>query len=289
MSSGHSGRTGDVPDGKVKALVDRAVRLAAGTDSAEEAWKSLFGRGDRVAVKVNTLSGKPVATHPSVALAVVDGLISAGVEPGSIVVFDRQEREMARAGFSLGELPSGARVAATDSAGFGYGRRIIKAGSVGSLFSRIVTDFATGIVDVPVLKDHDLAGVTLALKNFFGVIHNPNKYHDNLCDPFVADLFACPYVGGLTRLVVMDALLSQVDGGPAYREDGAYPLAGVLAGTDAVAVDRVGWERIERLRAELGFEPLEAVGRKPRHILTAGEKGLGVSDLSRIEVVEESI
>jgi len=27
------------------------------------------------------------------------------------------------------------------------------------------------------LKDHDGAGVTIALKNMYGVIHNPNKYH----------------------------------------------------------------------------------------------------------------
>ena len=42
-----------------------------------------------------------------------------------------------------------------------------------------------------VLKDHDLAGVSLAMKNWYGVVHNPNKLHDDDCDPFVADLVGC--------------------------------------------------------------------------------------------------
>ena len=41
-----------------------------------------------------------------------------------------------------------------------------------------------------VVKDHDLAGVSAGLKNWYGVIHNPNKYHDSCCDPYVADVVA---------------------------------------------------------------------------------------------------
>jgi len=48
-------------------------------------------------------------------------------------------------------------------------------GSVGSLLSTTLTRTCDAVVNLPVLKDHGIVGVTMALKNLFGAIHNPNK------------------------------------------------------------------------------------------------------------------
>ncbi|MCD6404932.1 MAG: DUF362 domain-containing protein [Planctomycetes bacterium] len=288
-SGQYAGKSADVPDDVTARLVNRAVTSAVSAKDAASAWKSLFKPDDKVAVKINTLAGGKLSSHPGVVAAVVEGVLTAGVAPGAVIVFDRLERELRRAHFPVGTIRSGVRYSATDTPTIGYSRKLQTAGAVGSLFSRVITGFATAIVNVPVLKDHDLAGVTLGMKNFFGVIHNPNKYHDDGCDPFIADLSTSPLIRKRLRLVVVDALLAQADGGPAYRADGAFPYAGIIAGTDPVATDRVGWAEIEVLRAKMGFKALQAVGRLPRHILTAGKKGLGISDIDRIEVVRQTL
>ncbi len=41
-------------------------------------------------------------------------------------------------------------------------------GLVGSRLSRILTRQCTAVVNVPVLKDHSIAGISVSLKNFFG-------------------------------------------------------------------------------------------------------------------------
>jgi uncharacterized protein (DUF362 family) len=153
------------------------------------------------------------------------------------------------------------------------------------LLCRIVTDEATALVSAPVLKDHNLAGLSAGLKNFYGAIHNPNKYHDHGCDPFIADVCAHAHIRDRLRLVVCDAARPQYHLGPARRAQWQWAYGGILLGTDPVAVDRVGCEILERKRAAAGLKPLEADGRPVRYLASAEQRGLGAADLERIEVV----
>jgi len=57
----------------------------------------------------------------------------------------------------------------------GYEENLAAWGSVGSCLSKILTQRSGVLINVPVLKDHDGAGVTIALKNMYGVIHNPTS------------------------------------------------------------------------------------------------------------------
>ena len=52
----------------------------------------------------------------------------------------------------------------------------------GRLYAVSLQD-ATAVINVPQVKDHGICGMTLAMKNFFGAIHNPNKYHIGNGDP----------------------------------------------------------------------------------------------------------
>ncbi len=272
---------------KVARLLNEAVAAAAGKSDSNSAWKELFDPSDVVGIKVNCLAGRGLSSHPELVAAIVDGLAGAGVSKQNIIVWDRAEHELAAAGITQASV-SGAKVLATDSHGVGYEREIEFSGEIGSCFSRIITRMCTSIVNVPVLKDHDLSGVSLGMKNFYGAIHNPNKYHDNNCDPFIADINAHPLVAKKLRLVVCDGLKGQYHGGPASRPQWAWPAGVVLVGTDPVAVDRIGLDMIERRRKEAGMGTLEESGREAKHIKTASGRGLGVGDVARITRVNVS-
>jgi len=273
------------PDGKeVARLLNDSVTAVTGKPDARSAWKSLFAPGDVVGIKVNTLAGSGLSSHPELVAAIVDALAAAGLPKERIIVWDRFARELEAAGFTHAGV-NGAKLLATDLVGIGYERDIEFSGEVGSCFSRILSRMCTAIINVPVLKDHDLAGVSLGMKNFYGAIHNPNKYHDNNCDPYVADLCAHSFVSRKLRLVVCDALKGQYHGGPAARPQWSWQAATLIVGSDPVAVDRTGHEMIERKRKEAGMPSLTDVGREPKYIGTASRRGLGVGDLEKISRV----
>ncbi len=266
---------------EVARLLSDSVVAATGQSDARAAWAGLFGKRDVVGIKVNCLAGQGLSSHPELVAAIVAGLADAGVSKQDIIVWDRLERELADAGFSPATV-AGARVLGTDSRGAGYERDIEFSGEIGSCFSKIITRMCTAIVNVPVLKDHDLSGVSLGMKNFYGAIHNPNKYHDYNCDPYIPDLNAHPLIAKKLRLVVCDGLTGQYHGGPAYRPQWTWPAATLVVGTDTVAVDRIGLDLIEQKRKEVGMPSLKDAGREAKYITTTAGRGLGVGDMAKI-------
>lgn len=281
------GPCGKIDERRLAAMVDEAVRRLTGREDAEAAWRSLFGPRDVVGIKVNCLSGRRMCTRWEVVEAVVGGLRRAGVPESRIIVWDKDDRDLRRAGYPV-RRDRGVRVYGTIGGPFspGYEDRIRFAGEhVGSCFSRILTQQVTALVNIPVLKDHDIAGVTLGLKNWFGAIHNPNKYHDNLCDPYIAELSTHPSIRDKLRLVLIDATTLQYDGGPAARLERAVPYGGLLVARDPVAVDAYGVSLIEAERRRAGLAGLAEVGRPPRHVRSAARLGLGVDDLKRIDLI----
>jgi len=271
---------------RVRELLDEAVEALAGEAKAADAWARWLKPSDRVGVKVNCLG---LATRPEVAGALADALGSAGVAPERVIVWDRSDRELRAAGYALRASGSGVRCYGTDSLSSrgpgGYGGEIATSGEIGSLYSRIVTDETTALVSAPVLKDHTLAGLTCALKNFYGAIHNPNKYHGNGCDPFIADVVAHPHIRSRLRLAICDATRPQYDGGPPSRPDRQWAYGGILLATDPVALDRVALMILERKRAAAKMKTLADEKRPVRYLASAEARGLGTADLAQIEVV----
>ena len=284
----HAGAVGadsQVAPGVVRDMVDAAMSSLTGKKERAAAWASLFSPDDVVAIKVNCLAAPRASTHPEIADAIVAGLRAAGVPGESIIIYDRLNRELERAGFAL-NTGRGVRCFGSDVSG--YDAEPIEAGSVGSCLSRIVSEMCTAIINVPLVKDHDLAGVTIALKNHFGSIHNPNKQHENRCCPQVADVNLFPALRAKQRLVIADALTITYDGGPAYKPNACAAYNGILAARDAVALDAVGLDIIERLRRRAGLPTLAQEGRHPDYIAVAadGDHNLGAADLSRIRRID---
>jgi hypothetical protein len=268
-------------------MLDASLCKLMQVPDARQAWSALFGPKDVVGIKVNTL-GRP--TNPEMADAIVAGLGKAGVPPENIVIWDRFDSELQLAGYRLNSSSSGVKCRGTDagpgSSRSGYEQTVETSGEIGSCFSRIVTREVTALISAGVLKHHDLAGVSGTLKNFFGAIHNPNKYHDNNCSPFVADVVRHPHIAPKLRLAVMDGIRAQYHAGPAKHPGFTWPFGGFLVSRDLVAMDRVCADIIDKKRVEKGMKTLARDHRPITHVMTAAERGLGIADLAKIDRVE---
>ena len=276
----------DLNPERLENLLFEAVRALTGAKDDAGAWGRFFSDTDRVGVKVNCLAGRRLSTTPELVHAMISGLTAAGVQKPNIAVFDRTTDELRQAGFKPSSAPDGVRVVGTDTQGVGYERELSLYGEVGSKVSRVVTRFSTALINAPVLKDHDLAGISGALKNYFGAIHNPNKMHLDGCDPYIADCYCLPEFKDKTRLCISDATLGQYHAGPGFKPSYAWKFSGVIVSDDPVALDAVCRDIIEKKRAENGLPTVEDEGRPARFIETAADesRGLGVANMDRITV-----
>ena len=127
------------------------------------------------------------------------------------------------------------------------------------------------IINVPKLKVHHMAQVTLSLKNLMGVIaDNRGRVMHHRLDEKIVDLASLfrPALNVVDGIV--GAELDEVVGEPVRSNV-------IIAGVDMVSVDAVG-------SAVMALDPDDI-----RHIQMAAERGLGVARLDRIDVVGESI
>lgn len=269
----------------LRKLLDASMQKLTKSPDASAAWRSLFRPEDRIGIKVNTLG---LSTQPAIVETIVAGLRQAGVPAENILIWDRFDVELARAGFKLNKSVTGVQCRGTDAEhyGSGYQREVESSGRIGSCFSRIVAEQVDTLISVPVLKDHTLAGVSLGLKNFYGAIHNPNKYHDHNCDPYVVDVVSHRFIRPKWRLTVCDATRAQYHAGPTRHPGYAWNFGGLIVSTDVVAADAVSADLLANQRKAKGLKPLADEKRPPAHIATAAARGLGQADLNRIERIE---
>ena len=280
---------GDLDRMKISEMLSLGFRLLIGTREAGESLARLFARAERIGIKVNTIGGRKISTRPELSLALAELLIKNGQPDRNIVIWDRTNRELREAGYSLSDRPNGIKVFATDTAGAGYETEIISHRNIGSLFSTIQTNFVTASISLAILKDHGLAGVTAGMKNYFGAIHNPNKYHDSHCDPFIAELFESGPIKEKHRLSLLDALVVQYHRGPSYHTQWAERSGALIFSLDPVAADAVGWRLIETLRSRKGLPSLKEEDREPVYLGTAERLGLGRAGSDSIEIIEDEI
>jgi len=282
LTRGKVGEQGEL----LRKMLDAAMQKALRKPDAVSAWRALFSPRDRVGIKVNTLG---LSTQPGVVGAIVAGLRRADVPAENIIIWDRFDVELKAAGFKLNNSKTGVKCFGTDATqyGSGYEPQIEVSGEIGSCFSRIVSRGVDKLISVPVLKDHNLAGVSLGLKNFFGAIHNPNKYHDDNCDPFVVDVVSHGYIRPKWRLTVCDATRAQYESGPTRHPGYAWNFGGLVVSADVVAADAVAADLLDKQRVAKGLKPLARDRKRPyKHIATAAARGLGVADLAKIERIE---
>ena len=271
---------------RMLSLLDRAMQALFDRDNPIETWKKLVRPGETVGLKVNALGGRGFSSNLQLVEAIGERLQEAGIKANAIVVWDRDSGELEHAGFHVST--GGNRVQCFGTDRVDYEQELVTHGSVGSRLSKILTQRCNVLINIPVLKDHDGAGITISLKNMYGVIHNPNKYHPNGCNPYIADLNMLPEIRSKMRLTICDATTAAYEGGPGYKPQYSWKNNALIVSQDPVALDYTGWQIIDRKRAENGLKTLEGDGRAPHYIATAADRQhrLGTNDPGKIAVVE---
>ncbi|MCX7599472.1 MAG: DUF362 domain-containing protein [Armatimonadetes bacterium] len=270
----------------VAALTHRAVCDATGIPDPRQAWRSLFRSEDVVAVKLNCLAPQ-LAPSPGIVRAIVQGLGAVGIPPNHIIFYDKEDRDLEGAGFTLCAEGEGPYFYGTigRTKNPGYEERFTLVGETSFRLTKIVTREATAIINVPVVKHHEYAGMTGALKNHFGSIHNPEDFHKFACDPAISDVNRAVAITSKQRLIIFDALRILYDGGPAYQPGCVMPYWAVMASTDAVAIDTKVCQLIDLCRQQKGLPPLADLHYPPKHIRTAAAAGVGIGDDDRIDLI----
>jgi uncharacterized protein (DUF362 family) len=272
---------------KFKAMIDTGLAKASG-QSAPTVLKKHFSGVEFISMKVNPVGGKLMGANPRMAQALCEQLMDVGVKENSMIIWDRADKELLVAGYKLNKSKKGVRCVGTDV--IGYDEKEITSGSVTALFSRILTRYTDALINLPVMKTHGAAGISIALKNHYGSFDRPNKCHANGCDPFIADVNAVSLIKDKTRLIVVDATRPQYNKGPMPVEEFRWDYEGIVVGFDPVAVDAVCANIIAQKAKNEKAEPWKNVGSAlPRHLLTAQSRGLGVADLKKIKVITTEI
>ena len=237
-----------------------------------------------VGIKTNCLTRKFNSTPVPLADSLAELLIDTGFNENDIIIWDRTNRELESAGYKLNASSYGIRYLGTDTTGFGYDNNFYHSGPVDSLISRIITETVQSNINMPILKDHSIAGLSAGLKNMYGAINNPNKYHDNNCDPFAAHVANLEPIKKKNRLSIIDAVKIQYNGGPGYDSRYLSDYGGIIISDDPVAADRIGLEIVEHCRKINNLSTLEKAGRPVKYLNSAETIGLGTANLNKIDL-----
>jgi len=277
--------TRSVDSDRVLKMLDNGLQALYDRDHPLEAWEKVVRQGEVVGLKVNCLSGRG-STHTELVEAICERLQGVGIKAGNIIIWDRFTSDLEDGGFR--PMDQGDEVRCFGNDRFGFESDLEMYGSAASLVCKTLTKDCDAVINLPVLRDHSIAGVTISMKNMFGVIHNPNKYHLQVGDPYIPDVNMLPSIRRKVRLTICDAIAAQYEGGPSFMPHWRWPYNGLIIGEDPVALDYTGWQIIERKRSQMGIKSLKQAGREPTYIATAADAdhGLGTNDPKRIELVK---
>jgi uncharacterized protein (DUF362 family) len=284
--------------GRAARMLEALLTGLTRTSSVEEAWGQIIPElkpTSRIAIKVNCINPK-LPSHPEVTLSLANTLVRAGVRDNNIIIWDRSEGNviegLTRCGYTINTTTEGIRCLAVSTSGVGFDKKnLLHVPSAGKGFpvTRIISEMCDFMINVSVLKDHGISGVTVSMKNFYGAIPLWNEFavmdvrrmHRDHGNPQIAELYNNAIIRDKVRLNVCDALLACYNGGPHGRPQWAqYQL---LASTDPVALDSVGLRMVETKRLEAGLPPASI---RAGYIEAATSLGLGQSDPQKIEFGE---
>jgi Domain of unknown function (DUF362)/TAT (twin-arginine translocation) pathway signal sequence len=263
----------------IRQMLDAAIVKLTGLGDAQAAWATLFAPQERIAIKVNTVLGGRLWTHVPLALAVAECLQDAGVPPEQVIIFDRYNVELMGAGYTINRGGPGVRCTGTDfkyTGGWKLMDEDIK-------FSDVLLN-SDALINIPVLKDHAMAGITFALKNHYGTFDSPEKYHDARTRQALAELNALPPIKERARLIVGDVLA--VASGTWRSVMGGDSI---LMSFDPVAHDAFGLQLYSDLMAAKGSNSTAALKLAAPWLKNAAALGLGTHDPAHIELMEVNL
>ena len=273
----------------VDQMVVSGMKALTGEDTVDDAWDAIlpaYQPGEVVAIKVNfndSIMGGGTSGYgdndayvdalPQIINSIIDGLTSIGVSEDDIWIFDVSryitDRFRARIDYAsvryFDRYGNGADVAAAafDSTDLSAAVVFTDTAYSGSHSVSDVLVDADYLINVPIMKRHGGAGITLALKNHLGSIngfysggHTMHNYiylgngsYDSDSNPMV-DISLNANIMDKTVLVIGDALYGgwSSNNTPPERWDsfGDDSPNMLFFGADPVAVDSVMFDYLDR-------------------------------------------
>lgn len=253
--------------------VRKGLELIGGLDTIVQPSSKVF-------IKINHLSPpsppeRGIVTHPVFTEAVIallkeisaDITVSDDIEEweGNCFAVSAYRAMCARQGVKLVNLREGGFIEQP------CGGKILK----NLYISKIVRE-ADVIINLPKFKTHSLTVFTGGIKNMYGIIPAGlrRKFHgrylrsEDFCRMLV-DIYAM----AKPQLTIIDAIMAMEGEGPGSGK--MKDLGLILASRDAVALDAV-------CGGIIGLQPVDILTTR-----YAGERGLGISQLSSIDVIGE--
>jgi hypothetical protein len=296
-------------------LKSSMLELTGETD-LKKAWLQFVSLEDIIGLKINPIGGALLSTSHALTKSIVKQLEEAGISRERLVIWDRRDESLDESGFTKANYP-GIKLMSTEcydenksytnSEGRLYSEDMIDKdhyffadvdgeydeetmpfmvnGGKYSYFSKICTKEVTKIINVPILKNAG-ASITTCMKNLaFGAISNTMRLHKDLWHETCAYACAFPPLRDKVVLNIVDAMIGCFDGGPSAVPQFICQYNSLLAGTDPVAVDRIGYDMVIDKRIEEGIQNKEnPAGRAFMEL--AQKLQLGVADRERIELIE---
>ena len=103
---------------QVLAMVESGVKHLSAQPSPITAWQHFVSTNDTVGLKINTRLGTLSGTRPAVVEAVVQGLTRAGIPKNKIVIWDRELKDLKRAGYFPIAQKLGVQLAGASDSGY---------------------------------------------------------------------------------------------------------------------------------------------------------------------------
>lgn len=268
-------RCPDYDSERVYKSVTESIELLGGISS-------FVKRGERVLLKPNLLSAKPiekaVTTHPAIIDSVIRLVKDAGARPfigdspgigsaGQVAAKSGIKEVADRYGVDIINLSEG----------------ILVENPKGKVFKRFDISKAAfeadAIINIPKLKTHAMMTMTLGVKNLFGCVPGKRKVswhfeagHDKSA---FAKMLVELYQLLSPRLTILDGVIGMEGDGPGSGTPRGMGI--IAASADAVAMDMF----IGRM---VGLEPEELPTTK-----AAMELGIGETDPEMVEVVGDAV
>ncbi len=235
--------------------------------------KTFVSKGDIVVVKPNMAWDRTpeqaANTNPEVVATIVRMCLEAGAK--KVKVFDRAVNDPRRcyvqSGIEYAAKAAGAEVSHIDYRKF---KDVDTKGSslkVWPIYTEVFE--ANKVINVPIAKHHGLARLTMAMKNWMGVMGGSRGGIHQKLDECIAELaaFIKP------TLTVLDAVRILTANGPQGGNlADVKKLDTVIASVDQVAVDSYGATLFGMKGSDLGY------------VRFANKLGIGNMDMSRINI-----
>jgi uncharacterized protein (DUF362 family) len=273
-----------------KEMLTKALTELTGKPDLVTAVQEFVHKDDIVVVKVNGIAQSQMTTNKELVLPFVEAMIAGGVKPENITLLEQYPGFFNATRISAQNVPSGVKIATHANGNATMDDRLIPGTGTKTKFVRWLTE-ATAAINFALIKDHSICGYTGALKNMtHGCSINPHDFHVHHASPQIALMYAQDVIKSRVRLCIADGYKVMADGGPLYKKpEFVKAHESVYASTDPVAIDTIGWEVVEKYRADFKLKTLAEVGREPAYIKAAADLGLGIADRAKIQLKEVAI